>query len=768
MATQVASLYGLLALDDRDFVRGLNSADQGIQTLAGKIDKFSAKINSVGVGITAMTQPLRDFGMQGIAAASTFDSTMAEIAARTGLAGAELEKMRQFALQMGADTSFSGQQAADAMLQLLTSGQSATEAMATLPAILNAAAASGEELGTTADVITDIMAAFGLETDDAAGVVNILAKAAGASSADMSSLGQGFANVGGVAKQFGLSVQDTAAVLAIFSENGVKGAEAGTQLKSMLLNMTRPTEEVQGTWKKLGVSFYDAMGNARPLTNVMADLKVAMAGMPAEEQNAIMQKLGGSYGVVGMTALMGSISIDDMQASMRESAGAGEVAAARMDTFAGASDSLMGSIETLQITALTPFMENVLKPMIQTVTEVVNSITTWAGANPELTSTIVAILGVVAVAGPALLGLGAIMGGLGTVVGMVSGAIAFLVSPIGIAIAAAAALGAAYMTNFGGIRDFIDTQVAPRLNAFFGWLGGVWEGTIKPGLQALYNWFVVEGLPAVATFVETQVLPKIQAFFGFIEGVWALISPALTSIYDWFVTTGLPAISEFITGTVQPAVENFFNFVGGIWELTGAVLGKFFDWFMVDGLPAIQGFIETTVQPAFDTFINFLKGIWTAVKPGFDAFKTGVQSVLGPVLTLINNIKTQLDSLGGGLGAYGDVGKNASQIAKMSQNVSPGDFFSIVGGSIANQFKPPSRDSGGSGQAGQSYLIGTGAQPELFTPQTAGNFTPAGKMGTTINVSVSAATVNDTANTQRNAESFAEALERAMRAKGLA
>jgi TP901 family phage tail tape measure protein len=463
--TTIANLLVQIGADISDLRRGLNEAYNQISGFGDRVSRgFSgvgASISRAGGALSIATAPLADFGKAGVDTAATFQSSMAEISARTGIVGADLESVRQLALDLGADTAFSAQQAADGFLQLLSSGQSVEEAMSTIPVILDAAAASGEDLGTTADVVTDIMAAFGLKTEDAAGVVDVLAAAAGASSADMASLGQGFANVGGVAKSFGLSVEDTAATLAVFSENGIKGAEAGTALKSMLLNMTRPTEDVQGAWGELGISMYDAMGNARPLEQVIADLDSVLDTMSTEEQNEYMTTLAGSFGVVGLTALRGSKSIQDMKKAMGEQASASDIAAARMDTFSGRVDSLMGSVETLMITALTPLMENVLTPLIESITGVVNQIAVWANANPQLASTLVAIGGAVTLLGPALVGLGTAMTLAAPAVGALAAAFAVLVSPLALVAAGIAGLAivASQVIDFGALFGNIASAI---------------------------------------------------------------------------------------------------------------------------------------------------------------------------------------------------------------------------------------------------------------------------------------------------------------------
>lgn len=467
--TTIASLLVTIGADISGLKQGLDDTESGINNLGGRLqsglNSIGGTVVRTGAALTELTSPLRDFGAQGLQTASNFDSIMAEISARTGVVGTDLDQVRQFALQMGADTSFSAQQAGDAFLQLLSSGQTTQEAFATLPAVLDAAAASGEDLGHTADVVTDIMAAFSLPVDNAKTVVDALSAAAGASSADMASLGQGFASVGGIAKSAGLNVEDTAAILAILAENGTKGVEAGTALKSMLLNMQRPTDSVKAAWDELGLSMYDAAGAPRDLTQVIGDLDGVLDGLPIEDQNRLMYELAGSYGITALTALRGSISIDKMKDSMSKQASASEVAQARMDTFKGRMDSLMGSVETLMITALTPLMNDVLSPLAEQVTGLVNNVTDWADANPQLSNTLVVIGGALAFIGPALVAVGTAITLAAPAVGVLGVVLAALASPIVLVGAALAGLAyvASQFIDFAALAETIKTSIGTAL-----------------------------------------------------------------------------------------------------------------------------------------------------------------------------------------------------------------------------------------------------------------------------------------------------------------
>jgi TP901 family phage tail tape measure protein len=602
--TVIRELSVLIKGDSTQLDQALSRSGQSVtswgQRISRGVGSAGQTLTGLGVQMGALAAPLLAFGVAGVNTAATFESSMNEISARTGLVGDDLKRVRDYALEMGAETSFSAQQASDAFLQLLSSGQDVEQAMATLPSVLNLAAAGGLELGASADLVTDVMAQFGIavaavpanftelqrqlgvtdqmftdfgNTDDASAelhafadslgvttsqayemwnatkplttemqalasslgitaadwiaygdsvsnitpgistlidqtglaggrlsemftgakpewfvsqledvntVVDALSQAAGSSSATVDDLAQGFKSAGPVANLFGMSVRETAATLAVLSENGIKGAEGGTALKSMLLNLVRPTKEVDKALKELGVSMYDANGDVRDFDSVIDDLDTALDRLPMDDQIRLSTLLAGSYGITAFSALRASGGIDTMLESMDGAASASVVAEARMKGFSGSFDSLKGSVETLMIQALTPFMENVLTPMVQKLTPVVNAITDWVAENPELISQI----------GTATLGVAALAGALtitGTALMLLGKAAGLALSPVGLLVAAIA------LTDWN--------KAAEGSNKFTDGLQALSSGEIEAGIQG-----VTDGLGAM-----TAAIPPGQA-----------------------------------------------------------------------------------------------------------------------------------------------------------------------------------------------------------------------------------------------------------------
>jgi TP901 family phage tail tape measure protein len=597
--------------------------------------------------MTLATAPILAFGVTGVRAAARFEDALVEIQARAGLTEDQLETVRTKALEIGRDTAFSAGQGAEALLQLTTAGLTTEQALASIDAVINGAAASGENLGLVADSVTNVMASFNLEAEESAMVVDAIAAASASSNATMNDLFQGFANVGGQARQFGLSVADTAAILATFSTNGIKGAEAGTQLRSMLRNMTRDTDDVTGTWERLNISLFTATGEARPLNQVMQELSVAMAGMSDQERINTLQTLGGAFGALGLGALTTGEGMDAIIARMDGATSAAEIAEARLSTFSGSLAFLRGSIETFQIEVLSPLMENVLQPIVKALADIVNQATEWVKVNPELAATIIKVLTALVAVGPTLFIVGKLISLIGT-------AIALLASPIGIVMIAIAALAIAWETNFLGIRDALEPVIAEIQNMIAALLAGVdpvravgdtirrifgrdvfmvyinlvriIRDTVLPALQNLANWFLSDVLPLVVAYITDIFIPLLLDMANFLIDLWRIVEPHLISLADWFLTTALPGIVGFVTDHVFPLFQELARLIGNLWDVVGPKLLEFAAWFLETALPRVIGYLDGPVTTAFNAIISVITTIVDGITGALDLINRFIES----------------------------------------------------------------------------------------------------------------------------------------------
>lgn len=650
--TTISSLVVEIGSDIAGLNRGLNQADKKVNNFISGMGRdlrgIGASLTGIGAQFTALTAPIGLALGAGISIASEFQDTMAELGARTGLVGQELLNVRDFALDMGAKTAFSAQQAADGLLELTASGMSAQDAMIALPGIMDAAAAGGVELGMAADSITNIMSSFGLVNPaDASSIADSLVRAAGASSADFSGLTEAFANLGNLPSQFGLTVEETAAALAVLADNGIKGAEAGTQLKSMLLKLSSP--EAQKAMDELGTSLYDLEGNMRPLDDVLDDIKIGMEDLPVKEQQRLMQELGGAYGIVGLSALLSAGGIDTMLGKMGESAGAADVAAARLNTFSGKMDALKGSVETLAIKALTPFMENVLTPLAEKFTDITNKVIEWTDANPELTQQIVAVAAAALVIGPALVVAGFGIQAMGVAIGALGAAFALLTSPIFLAAAGLIAIGAAlayiWTQDIGGIR----THLEDIASAFQGLDISKYTDRFRTQAEGIFT--SLQGVTVDTSGVETwanqnmtAVLDTVVAVAGIVLGGPVGMTIGAAKLISTAIANDFLGIGTFLKDSgIQASIETAFTdlktdidailqgvFSGGGGSNTDQALAELFASGQAVQAPQTGG--------ALQTFVDDLK-------MGLAWLKDELPKITGP-------ISDGLAALGEGIGGF--------------------------------------------------------------------------------------------------------------------
>lgn len=740
-----------------------------VSGVGSRLQSIGAGLTRLGGQITLLTAPAVAFGVQGVAAAMTFEDALTEIQARTGLTADEMDRLQQTALDLGAATPFSGSEVLSGMLQLLTAGQSVSEMYATLPAVLDAAAASGMDLGRTADSLTDIMLALGLPVERARDVVDALSAGAGASSATVEGLFQGFQNLGGAASAFGISMEDQVAILSIFNDTGIKGAEAGTQLRSMLRMMNSDTDRAAEAWERLGTSMFDANGNVRPFTEIFAEAQQALSGMTDQERLRTIQDVAGAYGQMGFLALTSATSIDEMRAKMEGQSTAAVVAQAKMGTFSGRVETLKGAIQSLQTKAFTPFMKEVLEPLVIRLTETIGKLTEWAEANPETVKSIIEVVGAVAGLGAALVPTGMIISTIGTAVSAFG---ALLGSPILVPLAAlvggvlvladtlnldlgagfgavgeqaqlfmarlgenglgAALLGlftvmedgssatSTILQAFGVGKEQADAFGQGVSNAFQGVVSFI-QDTALPGLQRLADWFTGTVLPGVVSFVETSVMPIINGFVGLLGSIWATVSPALGNLGNWFLNDVLPLMGQTIQEVFMPAIQLVVDILTDIWEIVGPPLGELANWFTATALPAITDFLSGTVVPILSGFIDLLRGIWDAVRPGLESLFNWLRDRLAEVVGFIQSVIDAWNRLTGQLGAWGGVGANANVIGQGLQNGqwNAGDVIGAAWGAIRSEF---GFAEGGLFPANQPILVGERG-PEIVNFGRSGSVT---------------------------------------------
>ena len=350
----------------------------GIEKGLSKLGSITAKgMKAATVAITGTAAALGGVAAAAIKVGSDFESQMSRVKAISGATGEEFEQLKEQAMQLGADTSFSASQAAEGMENLAAAGFTTSEIMSAMPGLLNLAAASGEDLASSSDIAASTLRGFGLAASDAAHVADVLAANANRTNSSVADTGEAMKYIAPLARAAGLSLEETAAAIGIMANAGVNGSQAGTSLRGALSRLSKPTKDMSEAMDELGISFYDSNGKMKSLTEQVGMLRQATEGMTDEQKNNYLVTLYGQEALSGMLALIneGEGSLGELTEAYRSCDGEAQKAAETMqDNLSGALEQLSGSAETLGL-AFYNSVANNLKNAANTATESINNIT---------------------------------------------------------------------------------------------------------------------------------------------------------------------------------------------------------------------------------------------------------------------------------------------------------------------------------------------------------------------------------------------------------
>ena len=387
----------------------------GIGLAAGDVQRFGQDLKKVGdtsdrdlkkIGTGAMIAGgamLAGFGLAQKAVIG-FDQQISELGAVTGEGAAGLEALRAAALKAGADTSFSASEAAQAEVELAKAGVSSADILhGALGGALNLAAAGHLELGRAAEIAASAMTVFKLSGSDVPHIADLLAAGANKSAAEVEDMGAALQQSGLVAAQLGLSIEDTSAMLAMFAQNGLKGSDAGTSLKTMLIALNPKSEEAAATMEGLGLKFYDAQGKFVGVTNMAEQLKTKLGGLTQEQRNSALMTIFGTDAIRAASIIYseGGKGVDDWRAKVDDAGYASELAGKKLDNLGGDLEQLRGSIETTLIQGASG-ATGMLRGLTQGLTTFVNGLGAMPAGMQQVTYGFMGIAGGVTFLGGAI------------------------------------------------------------------------------------------------------------------------------------------------------------------------------------------------------------------------------------------------------------------------------------------------------------------------------------------------------------------------------
>lgn len=344
----------------------------GFESGLAKITKAASAALSAG----AIAGAFKDVAKTG----AQFSATMSQVGAISGATGADFDALTEKAKEMGAATVFSASQASEAMTYMAMAGWKTADMLDGIEGIMNLAAASGESLAATSDIVTDALTAFGLSAADSGHFADVLAAASSNANTNVGMMGETFKYVAPMAGSLGYSIEDMSVAIGLMANSGIKASMAGTSLNAILTRLATNTSDARTTVEELGVKFYDAEGNARDFGSVMEELREATKNMNAEQKSNLAYTVAGTEASKGFLTILNASTADydKLTEAIRNADGAAkDMAETMVDNLQGDITLAQSALEGLKLAAF-DCIEKPFREATQHATEALDDLTNSA------------------------------------------------------------------------------------------------------------------------------------------------------------------------------------------------------------------------------------------------------------------------------------------------------------------------------------------------------------------------------------------------------
>ncbi len=370
------TLVGKIVLEADEFNTRVDSVMSKVESMANGIQKVGDKVSAMGSGLTkAVTLPLTAVGGASVKMAATFEDAMLKVQSLSGASQEEYAQLTAAAKEYGSTTAWTAKDVADAMGYMALAGFDTKDILASVGGMLSLASASGEDLATVTDILTDSMTAFGDGAADASRYADVLAIAQAKSNTTVGQLGESFKYVAPLAGSYRYQLEDVTVALGMMANAGVKGTMSGTALSSIITRLGTNTNKARDAIEELGVQFYNSDGTARNLSDVLKNLCDATANMDTAQKAALANTVAGQEAQKGLLAILnqGSAAYEDLEGKIKSCNGTASDMAQNMESGMGGSlRSLKSALEGLSIT-----IGEKLAPYIEKAAQKIKEFTQW-------------------------------------------------------------------------------------------------------------------------------------------------------------------------------------------------------------------------------------------------------------------------------------------------------------------------------------------------------------------------------------------------------
>lgn len=706
-SSEVSKLEGSMNKAEGEISKAQNSIDG----LGDEMEETAKSTGVLGEGFTVvkgvitnlitdaiekLVSSLKDAAKYMMESGMSFESTMSNVQAVSGASADEMSKLSDKAQEMGSKTKFSATEAGEAFSYMAMAGWKTEDMLDGIEGVMNLAAASGSDLATASDIVTDALTAMGYGAQDAGKLADVMAAASANANTNVEMMGETFKYAAPVIGTLGYNMEDAAVAIGLMANAGIKGSQAGTALRSTLTNLASPSDEAAMAMEKYGISLTDSQGKMKPLSQVMQELREKFKTMTETEKAQVASTIAGKNAMSGFLAIVGS-SDEDFN-KLTEAIGGSSGAAQQMsdtmqDNLAGSITKLKSAAEGVAITLYNAFSStaktavnglaeavgrarerlaewaqsekaqemfkriadavqglvdkflNNLEPAMDAVIGVIEAIVQVAG---DLISNWDKIAVAIEIAAKAFIAVKAAMAAL-QLVQLVSN-----ITPVGAAITALIAVITLLVTHWDQVKEVA---------------AACWE-KIKGAWNNAATWFkgIVTGIQNAFTGIGDKIA-------GFFSGAWTKVKNAWNGVGSFFgdiVSTiqgkfgpvgqilsagfqsgwnSIKAVWGAVTGYFQniwntikgifSAVESVFKGdFQGAWNAIKNIVGQWANYFKT-----VWNSIKTVFEPLTSTFKNIFTNAWNGIKSAWSGVTSFFQNIGSNIKTAISNSLSNLPSM---------------------------------------------------------------------------------------------------------------------------
>ena len=639
-------------------LRRLQEEAAATSTALAKIDEAGKKMEAFGDSVTSAGQKIMPasmavagLGAAAVKTAADFDSGMSKVAAISGATGDDLDALREKAREMGAKTKFSASEAASAMEYMAMAGWKTEDMLGGIEGIMSLAAASGEDLATTSDIVTDALTAFGLSAQDSGHFADILAAASSNANTNVRMMGETFKYCAPIAGALGFSAEDVAEAIGLMANAGIKSTQAGTALRTIMNNLSGEVKITGAALGEVTIATTNADGSMRDLSDILADCRGAFAQLSESERAQAAEALVGKNAMSGFLALMNAApeDIEKLSTAIDNCDGtAAQMAETMQDNLAGQLTILKSQLEELAIS----FGEMLMPAIRAIVSKIQAFVDKLNGMSESQRKAILTIGLIVAALGPLLVIIGTLISKVGVAMqGFVK--LATGVKKLGVAVKAGTGIFGKLGAALGGISGpvlAIVAVVAVLIAAFKHlWdtneefrnaITGIWEGIVSK-IQAFCQG-IVDRLNALG-FDFGSIVDVLKSLW---DGLCQFLAPVFEAAFN-VISTVLGTILNVITGLLDVFIGLFTGNWSQMWEGVKEIFSGIWD-----GITSLFGtaleLLKSLAATVFSWFGSTWESVWTGIKSFFETIWNGIvvffsgiwNTIVSTVTTQINAVKT--------------------------------------------------------------------------------------------------------------------------------